>query len=133
MEVNMRYPSDLSDSQWEIIKPFLESNKGKHLQKHDKRELVNAVFYLVKTGCQWNMLPNDFPPRDTVWSFFRRARNSGKWEKIMDALVKKSREQAGRTPEPTYCLVDSQSVKTCYNSEQRGIDGGKKSKGEKDT
>ena len=102
--------------------------KGQHFNKHTKRELVNAVLYLVKTGCQWRMLPKDFPPYETVWSFYRRAVQSGKWEKTLDILVEKTRVDAGRTPTPSYALIDSQSIKTTSASEQRGIDGGKKSK-----
>ena len=89
----MKYITDLTDKQWKLISSIFESNKGQHLSKHSKRELVNAVLYLVKTGCQWRLLPNDFPPHDTVWSFYRRAVKSGKWEKAMDLLVKKTEKQ----------------------------------------
>ena len=124
----MRYITDLSDNQWKIIEPiFIGENRGKHLQTHSKRELVNAVLYLNKTGCQWWLLPKDFPPYPTVWSFYRRAMKSGLWEKIMDNIVKKSRISTGRTASPSYSLIDSQSVKTTSASEERGIDGGKKS------
>ena len=123
----MGYKTDLTDTQWKIVEPFFISNKGQHLVEYTKREMVNAVLYLVKTGCQWNMLPNDFPPHEAVRSFFRRAAKSGKWEKAMDCLVKKVRTDAGRTPTPTYGLIDSQSAKTTLASEDRGFDGGKKS------
>jgi len=127
-DAGMGYPTDLTDRQWELIEPyFTGENRGKHLRKHSKRELVNAVLYLNKTGCQWRLLPNDFPPHATVWSFYRRAAKSGLWGKIMDSLVKKSRVAAGRTPSPSYSLIDSKSVKTTSASEERGIDGGKKS------
>jgi len=86
----MGYSTDLADKQWAIIEPIFKSNKGTNLTKHPKRELVNAVLYLVKTGCQWRLLPNDFPPYVTVWSFYRRAVKAGKWEKAMDLLVKKT-------------------------------------------
>lgn len=85
----MGYPTDLTDKQWEEIKEIFKSQKGQHLVKHSKRQLINAVLYLVKTGCQWRILPKDFPPHDTVWSFYRRAVQSGKWEKILEILVKK--------------------------------------------
>jgi putative transposase len=124
----MGYSTDLSDEQWEKIEPIFKSNKGKHLAVHSKRELINAVLYLVKTGCQWRLLPNDFPPHDTVWSFYRRAVKSGKWEKAMDVLVNKTRIDAGRKPTPTYGLIDSQSAKTTSASDDRGFDGGKKLK-----
>jgi len=90
---------------------------------------VNAVLYIKDNGCKWRALPHEYPPHDTVWTFFRRARDSGLWEKIMDALVKKVREKAGRNPTPSYGIIDSQSTKTVAASEERGIDGGKKGKG----
>ena len=122
----MGYSTDLTDKQWALIAPFFNSNKGLNFLKHSKRDLVNAVLYLVKTGCQWRLLPNDFPPYTAVWSFYRRAVKSGKWEKAMDSLVRKTREDAGRKPDPTYGLIDSQSAKTTSASEARGFDGGKK-------
>ena len=122
------YPSDLTDKEWEIIeKFFLIGNKS----EYHKRTLVNAVFYIEKTGCQWRQLPHDYPPYSTVWSFYRRARESGLWEEINDALVKKVREKAGRRASPSYGIIDSQSSKTVAASEERGIDGGKKVKGRK--
>ena len=123
----MGYSTDLTDMQWSLVEPIFKSNKGQHLVEHSKRELVNAVLYLVKTGCQWRLLPNDFPPHSTVWSFYRRAVISGKWEKAMELLVKKVRIDAGRNPSPSYAIIDSQSVKTTSASDDRGIDGGKKS------
>ncbi len=97
-----------------------------------KRELTNAVLYLVENGCKWRNLPHDFPPYSTVHSFYRRARLSGLWDRILEHLVKKTRKDAGRKETPSYGIVDSQSVKTVGASEDRGIDGGKKRKGEKD-
>jgi putative transposase len=119
------YPSDLTDNEWEIIESlFPLGNKS----GYNKRTLVNAVFYIEKTGIQWRQLPHDYPPFPTVWSFYRRARESGLWEKVMDELVKKTREKAGRNPSPSYGIIDSQSAKTVAASEERGIDGGKKNK-----
>ena len=124
----MGYPSDLTTKQWNKTKHFFENeNRGKHLREHKKRKLVNAVLYLNKTGCQWRQLPNDFPKYTTVSSFYHRAVNSGLWEKIRFALVEETRVTAGRTAEPSYALIDSQSVKTTSESEEVGIDGGKKS------
>lgn len=118
------YPSDLSDEQWIEIESFFPV--GNKSDWH-KRSLVNAVLYITKTGVPWEYLPHDYPPYSTVWSFFRRARESGIWEKIMDALVRKTRIKAGRNESPTYGIIDSQSTKTVGASEERGIDGGKKS------
>ena len=123
----MRYATDLTDTQWELIEEFFVVKKGKNLQQHNKRELVNAVLYRNKTGCQWRLLPKDFANYVTVWSFYRRAVQKGIWEKVMDKLVKKVRVDAGRKAEPSYGLIDSQSTKTTNKNENRGIDGGKKS------
>ena len=125
----MKYDTDLTDTQWELIEEFFVVKKGKHLQEHEKRDLVNAVLYRNKTGCQWRLLPHDFPPHDTVWSFYRRAVASGIWEKAMDKLVKKVRVDADRNEDPSYALLDSQSAKTTNCNENRGIDGGKKGQG----
>ena len=119
----MGYPTDLTDKQWELIKEFFVIKKGKNFQQHNKRDLVNAVLYRIKTGCQWRLLPKDFPPYVTVWSFYRRAVKKGVWEKAMDKMVAKVRVDANRTPEPSYCLIDSQSVKTANKNENRGFDG----------
>lgn len=121
----MSYPSDLKDSEWEIIKDFF---KNGNQTVHEKRVLVNAVLYIAKTGCQWRLLPQNFPSWSTVHSFFRRARINGTWEKILKSLVKQDREKSGRKPDPTFSIVDSQSAKTTGASVERGIDGGKKNK-----
>ena len=119
------YPSDLTDKEWSIIESFFPvGNKS----VWHKRSLVNAVLYLVDNGCKWRAMPHDYPPHDTVWSFYRRARESGLWERITDALVRKTRTSAGREESPSYGIIDSQSVKTVAASEERGIDGGKKRK-----
>lgn len=119
------YPSDLTDKQWAEIEPLYS---GLREYKWSKRELTDAVLYFVKTGCQWRHLPHDFPPYSTVHSFYRRARISGLWDRILQHMVVKTREDAGRKEEPSYGIIDSQSVKTVAASEKRGIDGGKKRK-----
>lgn len=121
------YPSDLTDKQWAEIEPLYS---GLREYKWSKRELTDAVLYFVKTGCQWRHLPHDFPPYSTVHSFYRRARISGLWDRILRHMVVKTREDAGRKAEPSYGIIDSQSVKTVAASEKRGIDGGKKRKDE---
>lgn len=124
-KMRQTYPSDLTDNQWVEIEPLYS---GLREYRWSKRELTNAVLYFVKTGCQWRHLPHDFPPYSTVHSFYRRARISGLWDRILQHLVVKTREDAGRKAEPSYGIIDSQSVKTVAASEERGIDGGKKRK-----
>lgn len=119
----MRYTSDMTESQWEIIKPILQEAKYRSLE--EKQEQINAVFYLVKTGCQWRNLPKDFPKWKTVYSFYRRACLNGIWDKIQKAPVKKVRLAKGRKEAPSYALIDSQSAKTVSSNENRGYDGGK--------
>ena len=126
MKNKNKYPSDLTDQEWEEIRPLF---KGMRRRIWSKRELTNAVFYLQKTGCQWRQLPNDFPPYPTVWSFYRRACISGLWDAILQHLVKRTREKAKRSLMPTYGIIDSQTVKTAGKGEAHGIDGGKKSRG----
>ena len=117
-----KYETDLTDEQWNVIAPLFVNMRKR---KWDKRELVNAVLYLVKTGCQWRNLPHDFPPCFTVHSFYRRARLNGLWDKILEHLVKLTRQRAGLSEEPTQALIDSQSVKTTGATEQKGFDAGK--------
>ena len=124
------YPSDLTDKQWEEMAALYEEMCN---STWSKRELTDAVLYLVDSGCKWRQLPHDFPPYSTVHSFYRRARISGLWDKILKHLVKKTRTNAGRKESPSYAIIDSQSVKTVAASEERGIDGGKKRKAENGT
>jgi putative transposase len=133
-EVKTVYPSDLTDQEWEGIKHFFErpdprGNKG----YHDKRTIVNAIFYVIKGGIQWRMLPNDFPPWETVYNHFYRLCKRGIWENVLDFLNTKHRKKEKREANPSYAIVDSQSVKTIYDSEEIGFDGGKKDKGKKKT
>ena len=121
------YPSDLTDTQWAQIEDYFPQGVN---STHHKRSLINGVLYLVDNGCKWRALPHDYPPYSTVHTFYRRARISGLWEKVLNVLVKKTREEMGKNPAPSYGLIDSQSVKTIYASEERGIDGGKKRKAE---
>ena len=103
------YPSDLTDEQWaEIAQLFT----GMRVYKWSKHELMNAVMYVKTIGCQCRQLPHDFPPYSTAHSFFRRAKLSGLWDRILEHLVKRSRENAGQTAQLGYAIIDSQSIKT---------------------
>jgi putative transposase len=123
------YPTDLSDSQWQVIAPYL-NNKRK--RKYSYRVLLNGIFYLVKTGCQWRMLPREYPKWQTVYFYFNRWKRDGTLEQIQQQLVEKMRSKAGRKGEPTVAIMDAQSVKTTLVAgESRGFDAGKKVKGRK--
>lgn len=128
----MSYPSDLTEAQWELIKDlFIFTNGYGNRRQHDIRLMLNAIFYIVKTGAQWRQMPHDFPKWKAVYSYFRRLKLNGTWEHLNDRLVGKSRQKMGRNLQPTYSLIDSQSTKTTGKAEARGIDGGKKVKGRK--
>lgn len=128
----MRYETDMTDEQWEVVEPFVQQKPGPGAKRRVSiREVVNAVFYVVHTGCQWRMLPKEFPPRSTVHYYFSQWRDDGTWIELNAALVAQDREQQGRTPEPTLGVIDSQSVKSSDIREERGVDGYKKVKGRK--
>lgn len=128
----MRYPSDLKEKEWDLIKDYFAQDRmfGRPL-KYERKEIVNAIIYVTKTGCQWRQLPKDFPPFPVVYYYFKRWSMKGIWEKVLDQLNKKFRLSRGKKEHPSYGIVDSQSGKTQYGSEDRGIDGGKKIKGHK--
>lgn len=121
------YPTNVSNSQWQIISKFLDIERNR---KYGLREIVNAILYLVKTGCQWRMLPGDFPKWQLVYYYFSIWKNNGVLEQIHESLVEKIRNQAGKNEEPSVGIIDAQSVKnTLISSESKGFDAGKKIKG----
>jgi transposase len=111
------YASDLTDGQWERLEPLLRQDgnhrhAGGRPRKHDLRRVVDALLYVVKTGCQWRQLPTDFPPWKTVHEQFRRWRDAGVWERVGKTLREQGRRSVGRKATPTVAIIDSQSAKT---------------------
>lgn len=127
------YPTDLSNAQWQKIEPLIpkpKTNRGRK-RKHPIREILNAIFYLLCTGCAWRMLPHDFPPWKTVYHYFRLWRKGGIEEHINAALRTEIREADGQEPESSAAILDSQSVKMTDVKGIRGYDAGKKVNGRK--
>lgn len=107
------YPTDLTDAQWALIEPLIPAAKpGGPPRTVDMREVVNAVFYILKAGCDWRMMPHDLPAWKTVYDYFTQWRDHGTWKKIHDELRGRVRQQAGKKVQPTAGILDSQSVKT---------------------
>jgi transposase len=108
-----KYPSDLTDDQWEEIAPLFPSPKpGGHPRTVDLREIINGILYVLRGGIPWRMLPHDLPPWGTVWWYFRTWRRDGTWERVHESLRPKVREAEGRESTPSAAIIDSQSVKT---------------------
>lgn len=131
MDRRRRYPSDLNDQQWEVIKEMVPTaRKGGRPRTTNIRDVLDGILYLVRSGCAWHLLPKDFPPWKTVYHYFRRWSVCGVWQMIHNALRSEIRKAQGRNEFASYMIIDSQSVKAHYG-ELRGYDGFKKVRGRK--
>jgi len=121
----LRYPSDLSDAEWDLVAPLIPpAKRGGRPRKVDVREVLNAIFYVLSIGCQWNALPSGLPPRSTVWDYLDLWEWNGTIERIHHELYVRCREQAGRDASPTTAIVDAQSAKGAVKGGPRSIPRG---------
>lgn len=132
MGMGKLYDTELSDAAWALVEPHLPAARtGGRPRRTSLRAVVNAIFYLLRTGCQWRLLPRDYPPRSTVFHYYAAWRRQGVWTRLQWALHKLARQAAGRAACPTVAIMDGQSVKTTERGGTRGFDAHKRVKGRK--
>jgi putative transposase len=129
--MSVNYPSSLTDGQWQLLQSLLPPRNHRGRPQIDRRLIIDAVLYVVRTGCQWRQLPRDFPKWKTVYTVFWRWRKTGVWEQVHDFLRRQVRRAAGKKPTPTAAILDSQSIRTAEGGDLRGYDAGKKITGRK--
>ena len=126
MESGQTYPGDLTDKQWQVMRQLFPPRNRRGRRPIDRRRIVNAILCVVRTGCQWRMLSQDYPNWSTVYGIFWKWRNDGIWQKIHEALREKVRNQSGKKSTPTAAIIDSPSIRTAEGGTERGYDAGKK-------
>ena len=127
MDARKAYPSDLTDAEWEILEPLIPAISEEAVNvKYTRREIVNGILYVLRSGCPWRLMPHDLPAWGTVYDYFRTWRIAGIWDEALEALRKQERQAQGRDEEPSAAVIDSQSIKTsAVRGPEKGFDMGK--------
>src|SRR5437660_2649267 len=133
MEDRKAYPSDLTDAEWEILEPLIPAISEEAVNvKYTRREIVNGILYVLRSGCPWRLMPHDLPAWGTVYDYFRMWQKQGGWDQVLEALRKQRRQKQGRDKEPSAAVIDSQSIKTsAVRGPEKGFDMGKRIWGRK--
>jgi len=124
----MGYPSDLTDQEWQILDPYVRQGRMGRPRQHDMRDVLNAIFYVMRTGCQWRQLPQNFPAWQTVYDYYFRWRRDGVWPRIQRALRGVARVTIGRKASPSAAVIDSRTVKTVQKGGSAALMAARKSK-----